>query len=71
MPKFNPQLLNFQDSSFDQTYIHLVYALDKLMPFYQYYFTFYKTNKRLVVLNLMQKARIYDQQIFSQFARKI
>ena len=61
MPKQNyGNLQNFQDAGTDQLYVHLVQALDKLIPFYQYYFTFYKSNKRLMVLNLMQRLRIYD-----------
>jgi hypothetical protein len=43
--------------------------VDKLIPFYRYYFTFYKINKRVLVLDLLQKVRVYDETLFQLFVR--
>jgi hypothetical protein len=64
-------LKQYQQSGLEDKYVQMVYAMDKLLPFYQYFFTFYKTNKRLVVLDLMRSLRIYDEQLFSMFIKKI
>lgn len=39
-------------------------ALHKLIPYYEYYFSFYKANKRLVVLELLSKIRFYNHNLF-------
>ena len=60
---------NYQSSNLDTMYFQLVLACDKLLPFYRYYFTFYKINKRVVVLDLLQKLRVYDYTLFQLFVR--
>lgn len=65
------ELKNFQQANIDQLYMQLVSASDKLVPFYRYYFTYYKPNKRLVVLDLLQKLRVYDATIYQTFVRQV
>ena len=50
-------------------YIMLVQAIDKLIPFYRYYFFYYLINKKIVVLDLMKKLRIYDPTLFQSFVK--
>ena len=45
--------------------------MPRLIPFWQYYFQFYKANKRLVVLELLTKHRTYDKKLFKTFVRQI
>ena len=44
-------------------------ANNRLMPFYEYYFNFYKANKRLVVLDVLSKIRVYNPKLFRLFAK--
>lgn len=44
-----------QVADFGKQVIAKVYAMPRLIPFWQYYFTFYKANKRLICLELLTK----------------
>ena len=46
-------------------YIQQVQAMDKLIPFYKYYFPFYKVNKKAIVLELMTQLGVYDKDLFN------
>lgn len=52
---------NFQQKANFSNYQELVQALNILIPYYQYYFPFYRLNKKAMVLQLMAKNRIYDR----------
>ena len=59
-------LLNtgFKVHSLDKFYLQLVQSTDRLIPFYREFFTYYKMNKRVVVLDLLTKIRRYDETLF-------
>lgn len=67
--QFGNEQRNFQGSNLDNQYVQLVLSVDKLVPFYRFYFTFYKINKRVLVLDLLQKVRVYDCTLFQLFVR--
>ena len=58
-----------QISGVDNFYAQLVQSCDKLVPFYKYYFQYYKANKRLVVLDLLSTIQVYDSALFQVFVR--
>ena len=63
--------LERQGTRIDHLYIQLVCAMDKLIPFYRYYFPFYKLNKKAVVLELMAQLSIHDQELFDNVLASI
>ena len=52
-------------------YSYLVEITTRLIPFYQYYFQFYKVNKKVLVLDLLTTLNIYDHQLFQNLYPKI
>jgi len=57
----------FQDANIDNQYYKLFLCTEKLIPFYRYFFTFYQMNKRVTVLELLEKTRVYDHMLFKKF----
>ena len=54
----------FKSEHAEKFYLQLVSACHRLIPFYQEFFTYYKMNKRVVVLDLLTKIRLYDETLF-------
>jgi hypothetical protein len=59
----------YQAPEVDSFYRKLVHACDRLVPFYRQYFPFYKMNKRIVVLDLLTRVRMYDFHLFQPLVR--
>ena len=51
-------------SSIDGLYTQLVGTIDRLVPFYRYFFPFYRLNKKCLVLQLMSQLSVYDDELF-------
>ena len=41
------------------------------IPFFKYYFAFYKPSQKLVSLKFLQNFNIYDKELFESFAQDI
>jgi len=52
-------------------YAKLVSCVDRMLPFYRYFFTYYQLNKKLVVLEFLAKNRVYDAVLFHQLVSQL
>lgn len=53
----------------NESYFKLVKALQKMIPFYHYYFNHYSLQKKAVVLATFYRLKIYDEELYSSFVR--
>ena len=50
-----------------ETYLKVIKILEKSLPFLYYYFEHYAINKKVVVLALMKKVKMFDEKLFENF----
>lgn len=48
-------------------YSKLVASLNLMIPFYRHFFTYYKMNKKMVVIELLARTRVHDPNLFNKF----
>lgn len=52
-------------------YAKIFKVMMKLIPFYRHYFEMYLPQKKLVVLTLMHKLKMFDETLFNNFAKNL